>query len=91
MNKKQLVEHIAKEAGLSQKQAQKAVEAMLGGITRALKKGEKVTFVGFGTFMVRKRKARKARNPRDPSQIIKVPARKVPVFKPGTGLKNIVK
>jgi len=91
MNKKQLVEHIAKEAGLSKKQAQKAVEAMLGGITRALKKGEKVTFVGFGTFMVRKRKARKARNPRDPSQIIKVPARKVPVFKPGTGLKNIVK
>ncbi|MCD6277858.1 HU family DNA-binding protein [candidate division WOR-3 bacterium] len=91
MNKKQLVEHIAKEAGLSKKQAQKAVEAMLGGITRALKKGDKVTFVGFGTFMVRKRKARKARNPRDPSQIIKVPARKVPVFKPGTGLKNIVK
>ncbi len=91
MNKKQLVEHIAKEAGLSKKQAQKAVEAMLGGITRALKKGDKVTFVGFGTFLVRKRKARKARNPRDPSQIIKVPARKVPVFKPGTGLKNIVK
>ncbi|RKZ15704.1 DNA-binding protein [bacterium] len=91
MNKKQLVEHIAKEAGLSKKQAQKAVEAMLGGITKALKKGDKVTFVGFGTFMVRKRKARKARNPRDPSQIIKVPARKVPVFKPGTGLKNIVK
>jgi len=91
MNKKQLVEHIANEAGLSKKQAQKAVEAMLGGITRALKKGDKVTFVGFGTFMVRKRKARKARNPRDPSQIIKVPARKVPVFKPGTGLKNIVK
>ncbi|HDI82707.1 MAG TPA: HU family DNA-binding protein, partial [candidate division WOR-3 bacterium] len=76
MNKKQLVEHIAKEAGLSKKQAQKAVEAMLGGITKALKKGDKVTFVGFGTFMVRKRKARKARNPRDPSQIIKVPARK---------------
>ena len=91
MNKKQLVEHIAKEAGLSKKQAQVAVEAMLGGITKALKKGEKVTFVGFGTFMVRKRKARKARNPRDPSQVIKVPARKVPVFKPGTGLKSVVK
>ncbi len=91
MNKRDMIEKIAKEAGLSKKQAQKALDSMITGITKSLKKNEKVTFVGFGTFSVRKRKARQARNPRDPKQIIKVPARKVPVFKAGSSLKSAVK
>lgn len=90
MNKMQLVEQIAKEVGITKKQALKSLDTMLGNITKSLKKGNRVTFVGFGTFMVRKRKARIARNPRNPSQIIKVPAKKVPVFKAGNILKKSV-
>uniref|UniRef100_A0A7C4YG44 HU family DNA-binding protein n=1 Tax=candidate division WOR-3 bacterium TaxID=2052148 RepID=A0A7C4YG44_UNCW3 len=89
MNKKQMIEQIAKEAGISKKQAQKSLDAVIGNITKALKKGEKVTLVGFGTFAVRKRKARQGRNPRN-GQIIKIPAKKVPVFKAGNELKKAV-
>lgn len=90
MNKKQIIEQVAKDAGISKKQAQKSLDSVLNNIQKALKKGEKVTFVGFGTFMVRKRKARIARNPRNPNQTIKVPAKKVPVFKAGNLLKKSV-
>jgi len=89
VNKKQMIEQIAKEAGISKKQAQKSLDAVIGNITKALKKGEKVTLVGFGTFAVRKRKARQGRNPRN-GQIIKIPAKKVPVFKAGNELKKAV-
>ncbi len=90
MNKKQIIEQVAKDAGISKKQAQKSLDSVLANIQKALKKGDKVTFVGFGTFMVRKRKARIARNPRNPNQTIKVPAKKVPVFKAGNLLKKSV-
>lgn len=90
MNKKQLIEQVAKDAGISKKQAQKSLDSVLGNIQKALKKGDKVTFVGFGTFLVKKRKARIARNPRNPNQTIKVPAKKVPVFKAGNLLKKSV-
>ena len=90
MNKKDLIDAVAKKAGISKKAANDAIDTLITTITKSLKKGEKVTFVGFGTFTVRKRAARKARNPRT-QQIIKVPAKKVPVFRPGSELRKAVK
>ena len=90
MNKKDLVNTLAKKVGLSKKAANEAIDTLIETITKSLKKGEKVTFVGFGTFTVRKRAARKARNPRT-QQIIKVPAKKVPVFRPGSELRKAIK
>ncbi len=90
MNKEQLVERVAAKTGLSKKDAGAALEAILDGITGALKKGEKVTLVGFGTFVVRRRKAREGRNPQT-GEKIKIPARKVPAFTAGKELKAQVK
>jgi DNA-binding protein HU-beta len=90
MNKKDLIDAVAKKASISKKAANDAIDTLITTITKSLKKGEKVTFVGFGTFTVRKRAARKARNPRT-QQIIKVPAKKVPVFRPGSELRKAVK
>ena len=90
MNKKDLIDAVAKKAGISKKAANDAIDTLITTITKSLKKGEKVTFVGFGTFIVRKRAARRARNPRT-QQIIKVPAKKVPVFRPGSELRKAVK
>jgi DNA-binding protein HU-beta len=90
MNKEQLVERVASKTGLSKKDANAALDAVLEGITAALKKGEKVTLVGFGTFIVRRRKAREGRNPQT-GEKIKIPARKVPAFTAGKELKSQVK
>jgi nucleoid DNA-binding protein len=90
MNKEQLIERVATKAGLSKKDASAALDAILDGITGALKKGEKVTLVGFGTFTVRRRKAREGRNPQT-GEKIKIPARKVPAFTAGKELKAQVK
>jgi DNA-binding protein HU-beta len=90
MNKEQLVERVASKTGLSKKDANEALDAVLEGITAALKKGEKVTLVGFGTFSVRRRKAREGRNPQT-GEKIKIPARKVPAFTAGKELKSQVK
>jgi len=90
MNKKDLINELSRKVGLSKKAANDTIDTLLKTITKSLKKGEKVTFVGFGTFSVRKRAARKARNPRT-QQIIKVPAKKVPVFRPGSELRKSVK
>jgi DNA-binding protein HU-beta len=90
MNKAQVVSKMAKDAGITKKQAAKAVDSMLASISKALKKGERVGFVGFGSFSVRKRAARKARNPRT-GQVIQVRAKKVPVFRPGDKLRKSVK
>ncbi|MDY6796094.1 MAG: HU family DNA-binding protein [Actinomycetota bacterium] len=89
MNKAELIEAIAKDAKLSKKDASAAVDSMTGVITKTLKKGDKVTLVGFGTWETRKRKARKGVNPRtgDP---IKIRATKVVSFRPGTALKQAV-
>ncbi len=89
MNKGELVERIAKDAKLSKTQATSALNAALDGIQSALKKGGKVTLVGFGTFSVAKRKARTGRNPQTGGKL-KIPARRVARFSPGAGLKSAV-
>jgi len=90
MNKADLVNHVAAEAGLSKTAAAAAVEAVLGGVTGALKKGDSVSLVGFGTFAVAERAARTARNPRT-GETINVGASKAPKFKAGKALKDAVK
>lgn len=89
MNKTELVASVAEKAGLTKKDSEKAVNAVLAAVTESLQKGEKVQLVGFGTFEVRERKARKAQNPRTKKEIT-IPATKVPAFKAGKGLKEIV-
>jgi len=90
LNKGDLVARIAKEAGFTKTQADAAVSSVFAGITYALKKNQKVTIVGFGTFSVTKRKARAGRNPQT-GAVIKIPARKVPKFSAGSELKKAVK
>ena len=89
MNKADLIEAVAGVVS-TKKEAAAAVDAMLDAIKKALKKGDTVTLVGFGTFKVAKRKARKGRNPQT-GEVIKIPAKKVPVFKAGSDLKKAVK
>ena len=90
MNKTELIEAVAKEANLSKKDASAAVAAVFGEMTKALKNGDKVQMIGFGTFETRKRAARKARNPQTGEEI-KIKATKVPAFKAGKALKDAVK
>lgn len=89
MNKAQLIDEVAKVT-CNKKEAGLAVDATIAAIQKALKKGDAVTLVGFGTFNVSKRKARKGRNPQT-GEVIKIAAKKVPVFKAGKGLKDAVK
>lgn len=90
MNKTELVEAIAKTAGLTKADADRAVRAAIEVITKALKKGDAVQITGFGTFAVAKRAARKGRNPATGKEI-KIPASKAPKFKTGALLKKAVK
>ncbi len=90
MTKAELVSKIAAKAELTKAEAAKALDATIDAIKEALKKGDKVTLVGFGNFYVSKRKARKGRNPRT-GQEIKIPATKVPKFTAGKSLKEAVK
>jgi len=89
MNKGDLINEVAKVV-CSKKEAQAAVDCVLNTITKALKKKDTVTLVGFGTFKVAKRKARKGRNPQTGEEI-KIKATKVPKFVPGKALKAAVK
>jgi DNA-binding protein HU-beta len=89
MNKGELIDVVAGEAGLSKADATRAVEALLGAITKALKSGDQVSLVGFGTFVAKKRAAREGRNPRT-GEMIQIPASVVPGFKAGKGLKDAV-
>jgi len=89
MNKADLIGEVAKVT-CSKKEADEAISATLAAIQKALKKGGSVTLVGFGTFRVSKRKARKGRNPQT-GAAIKIAAKKVPVFKAGKGFKDAVK
>ena len=89
MNKADLTNEVAKVVG-TKKMAQEAVDCTLKTITKALKKKDTVTLIGFGTFKVDKRKARKGRNPQT-GAAIKIKAKKVPKFVPGKGLKDAVK
>ena len=89
MNKAEFIEAVADAAELSKADAGRAVDAMIAVITKALKKGDTVTLVGFGTFDVRKRGARTGRNPRTGEEI-KIEASKNPAFKAGKALKDAV-
>jgi len=87
MNKAQLIEAMAKETGLSKADSKRALECLLDIIHKQLKKGSEVRLVGFGTFAVKKRKARQGINPRT-GEPIKIKARNVPRFSPGAELKK---
>jgi len=89
MTKAEIVEKVAEEMKVSKMAAAKALGVVIGSITQAMKKGDKVTFVGFGTFSVSDRKARKGRNPRTGKEI-KIAATKVPKFSAGATLKAMV-
>ena len=89
MNKSELIDAVAESAGLSKADATKAVDAFASTVTSALKQGDQVTLVGFGTFTVRERAARTGRNPRTGASI-NIPASKVPGFKAGKALKDSV-
>jgi len=89
MTKADLVSAVA-EIGMTKKDAATAVDTVIDAITGALAKGDKVSLVGFGSFSVKKRKARTGRNPQT-GEAIKIKARKVPVFSAGKGLKDAVK
>jgi len=90
VNKSELVDHVAEKTGMSKKDSEKAVKAVFDSISDGLVGGAKVQLVGFGTFEVRHRKAREGRNPAT-GETIKIPALKVPAFKPGKALKDMVK
>ena len=89
MNKTELIDAVADEAEVSKAEAGRAVDAVISSITTALKKGDSVTLVGFGTFQVRKRAARTGRNPKT-GDTIKIKASKNPAFKAGKALKDAV-
>ena len=89
MNKAELIAKIAEESKLTKKAAEAALDAFVVSVEGALKNGEKVQLVGFGTFEVRERAARKGRNPQTKAEI-KIPASKAPVFKAGKALKELV-
>jgi len=90
MTKAELIASIGKEAKISKASAEKALNAFANSVTKALKKGDKLTLTGFGTFSVAKRRARTGRNPQTGKEI-KIPATRVAKFKAGNLLKSTVK
>ncbi len=90
MNKAELIDAMAANAGLTKADAKRALESFVNATTGALKKGDRVALVGFGTFSVSKRAARKGRNPQTGKEI-KIAAKKVVKFKPGNELSSTVK
>ena len=90
MNKQDLIAKIAQDTGITKTNATAAVESFFDGITKSLKKGDQVSFVGFGTFKISNRKARIARNPQT-GVAIKIPKRRVPRFSAGKALRQAVK
>jgi len=90
MNKSDFINKIAADAGITKAQAQNAFNAFIGSAQDALKKGERITLVGFGTFSVNERAARKGRNPKTGAEI-KIPKKKIVKFKPGKDLVGKVK
>ena len=89
MNKSDLIAAIAAKTGDTKKNAEASLDAFVDVVTESLIKGDKVQLVGFGSFEVRKRAARKGRNPQTKEEI-KIPASKAPVFKAGKALKDLV-
>ena len=90
MTKAELIDAVTEKVDARKKDVALVVDAVFAEIQNALSNGEKCMFVGFGAFEVRERTARNGRNPRDPSKIIKIPAKKVPVFRAGKELKEKV-
>lgn len=90
MNKQDMVAKIAKDTGITKASAAAAVESLIDGITKSLKRGDAVSFVGFGTFKTASRKARTARNPQT-GAAINIPKRRVPRFSAGKSLKQAIK
>lgn len=89
MNKAELVEEVASRTGLTKRASRETVDTITSAITDSLARGEKVTLVGFGSFKVRKRKARRGRNPQTGREI-QIPAKEVPKFEPGKSLREAV-
>jgi DNA-binding protein HU-beta len=89
MNKAELIDAVSGQTGLAKAEATKAVDAVFDSITSALKSGDTVALLGFGTFVVKARAARPGRNPRT-GETIEIPASKVPGFKAGKALKDAV-
>ena len=89
MTKQDLVAKMAADANISKKAAEDALNSFVGGVKQSLAKGEGVSLIGFGTFGVSQRSARKGRNPQTGAEI-DIPARTVPTFKAGKGLKDAV-
>ena len=90
MNKRELIEEVAGKTGLTKKDTGNVIDALTDTVKKALSKGEKVTLVGFGTFQVIEKKVRRGINPRT-RETIRIPAKKVPKFRAGKGLREKVK
>ncbi|MBQ7170581.1 MAG: HU family DNA-binding protein [Synergistaceae bacterium] len=90
MTKAELIDAITAKLEMRKKDVAPVVDEVFAQIQGALAKGDKCTFVGFGVFEVRERAAREGRNPQDPSKVVLIPAKKVPVFRPGKDLKDSV-
>ena len=90
MTKAELIDAITAKLAMRKKDVAPVVDEVFAEIQGALAKGDKCTFVGFGVFEVRERAAREGRNPQDPSKVVMIPAKKVPVFRPGKDLKDSV-
>jgi len=87
LNKTELIGEVAGKAGITKKDAEKVINAFFTTVEEGLKTGDKIQLIGFGTFEVRDRQARKGRNPQTGAEI-DIPAAKVPAFKPGKALKD---
>ncbi len=90
MNKSQLIDAIAKDANLTKADTKRALDSFMKTTSDTLKKGERIALVGFGSFEVKKRAARKGRNPQKPNQVINIPAKNVIKFKAGSDLTDRV-
>jgi DNA-binding protein HU-beta len=89
MNKSELIDAVAEAAGLTKADSSRALDAVIGSVSGAMSKGEQVSILGFGTFLVRHRNARVGRNPQTGAEI-QIKAANVPAFKPGKALKDAV-
>ena len=90
MTKAELIDAITAKLNMRKKDVAPVVDEVFAEIQGALARGDKCTFVGFGVFEVRERAAREGRNPQDPTKVVVIPAKKVPVFRPGKDLKDSV-
>ena len=90
MTKAELIDAITAKLAMRKKDVAPVVDEVFAEIQGALSKGDKCTFVGFGVFEVRERAEREGRNPQDPTKVVVIPAKKVPVFRPGKDLKDAV-